>query len=144
MLARLYVVPAGAEHHPRLASIVVSSSAANANVWGTWTNDQPLPLLLNAVGGVMSPGAAQYLMNWHFELQHIADQATSAVLFGEHHDSTVAAIARYVGHTLPSPILVPPRYSVSINGRFNAGANSNSIDMLIWGAFIPRGNIAYP
>lgn len=147
MLDRLYAVPAGAEHHPRYIGVYASANSANVNVWASWLNDQPLPLLLCSVGAVVTPGAAQFITNWHVEVQWreaAVNAETAALLFAEERLSTTAAQERYLAHTLAAPILVPPRYTIALNARFNAGAAANDVVAVFHGWYVPRGNLAYP
>jgi len=150
LLDRLYAIPAGAEHHARLGRLTVSASAANVDVWARGQNGSGLAFLLQCAGLVSTPGAAQYLTNWHVELQWpeatgSGNDDTAGILYAEPRASTVAATAYYAAHAFEGGgIVIPPRYWIVVNGRFNAGAAANAIDCVHFGWYMPRGNLAYP
>lgn len=131
------------ERDQQVTPIEIVLNTANNSAAGTqlqiqiYTVPKGKILLLETVGVFAIPGTSQYLVNWGLV---VSNGAQSCIVAGSQNPVTTSL--SYKGGQVFGPMSVGEGSILTVNGIFNAGANSNSFTAAFSGILIPRGNYA--
>lgn len=141
LLDRLYgIEPGDQSQRPTWFADGATSAAVSIAISTDFINPSAWPLLLLNWGATLAPGAAQFPYTYRF---NVMDPGSTVVLHqfdgGQLNPAGTAAANVFVAGR--GQVIVPGRHRIRCECRFNAGANSNSVGIVVGGFLIPRGTL---